>query len=159
MSIPRCLAEREGFEPPIPLRVCRISSAVLSTTQPPLRSPKRALKRPRMDGRYVTKRAKTDKGRAAYIASSSKNRATTQQNDARHPDPGPHPQGIARRLLDARTSCGPDRRIVCPGLGNGTCSRFRRFPDPGGDRGYALGNRIGRCCRYLRRARLCLLLL
>jgi hypothetical protein len=33
------LAEREGFEPPIPLRVCRISSAVLSTTQPPLRVP------------------------------------------------------------------------------------------------------------------------
>jgi hypothetical protein len=32
----RFLAEREGFEPPIPLRVCRISSAVLSTTQPPL---------------------------------------------------------------------------------------------------------------------------
>ena len=30
------MAEREGFEPPIPLRVCRISSAVLSTTQPPL---------------------------------------------------------------------------------------------------------------------------
>jgi hypothetical protein len=32
------MAEREGFEPPIPLRVCRISSAVLSTTQPPLHS-------------------------------------------------------------------------------------------------------------------------
>ena len=31
------LAEREGFEPPIQLPVCRISSAVLSTTQPPLR--------------------------------------------------------------------------------------------------------------------------
>ena len=30
------MAEREGFEPSIPLRVCRISSAVLSTTQPPL---------------------------------------------------------------------------------------------------------------------------
>ena len=30
------LAEREGFEPPIRLPVCRISSAVLSTTQPPL---------------------------------------------------------------------------------------------------------------------------
>ena len=29
-------AEREGFEPPIRLPVCRISSAVLSTTQPPL---------------------------------------------------------------------------------------------------------------------------
>ena len=32
------LAERGGFEPPIPLRVCRISSAVLSTAQPPLRT-------------------------------------------------------------------------------------------------------------------------
>ena len=32
------LAEREGFEPPIPLRVCRISSAVHSTTLPPLRT-------------------------------------------------------------------------------------------------------------------------
>ena len=32
------MAERVGFEPTIPLRVCRISSAVLSTTQPPLRS-------------------------------------------------------------------------------------------------------------------------
>src|SRR5882724_4845211 len=31
------LAEREGFEPPIRLPVRRISSAVLSTTQPPLR--------------------------------------------------------------------------------------------------------------------------
>ena len=31
------LAEREGFEPPIRLPVCRISSAVLSTTLPPLR--------------------------------------------------------------------------------------------------------------------------
>ena len=30
------MAEREGFEPPIPLRVCRISSAVHSTTLPPL---------------------------------------------------------------------------------------------------------------------------
>ena len=30
------LAERGGFEPPIRLPVCRISSAVLSTTQPPL---------------------------------------------------------------------------------------------------------------------------
>jgi hypothetical protein len=35
------LAEREGFEPPIRLPVCRISSAVLSTTQPPLRGRQR----------------------------------------------------------------------------------------------------------------------
>src|SRR6516164_5748010 len=34
----RLLAEREGFEPPIRLPVCRISSAVLSTTQPPLQA-------------------------------------------------------------------------------------------------------------------------
>lgn len=32
------MAEKEGFEPPIPLRVCRISSAVLSTTQPLLQA-------------------------------------------------------------------------------------------------------------------------
>ena len=31
------MAERVGFEPTIRLPVCRISSAVLSTTQPPLR--------------------------------------------------------------------------------------------------------------------------
>ncbi len=31
------VADREGFEPPIPLRVCRISSAVHSTTLPPVR--------------------------------------------------------------------------------------------------------------------------
>ncbi len=31
------MAEREGFEPPIRLPVCRISSAVHSTTLPPLR--------------------------------------------------------------------------------------------------------------------------
>src|SRR6266508_1219012 len=35
------LAEREGFEPPIRLPVCRISSAVHSTTQPPLRGEQR----------------------------------------------------------------------------------------------------------------------
>lgn len=31
------MADREGFEPPIPLQVCRISSAVHSTTLPPVR--------------------------------------------------------------------------------------------------------------------------
>src|SRR5690606_16055144 len=33
-----CLAERGGFEPPIELPLCRISSAVHSTALPPLRS-------------------------------------------------------------------------------------------------------------------------
>src|SRR5215218_3960607 len=40
------VAEREGFEPPIRLPVCRISSAVLSTTQPPLRGAEPALQGP-----------------------------------------------------------------------------------------------------------------
>ena len=31
------MAEREGFEPPVPLRALRISSATRSTTLPPLR--------------------------------------------------------------------------------------------------------------------------
>jgi len=36
------VAEREGFEPPIGLHLCRISSAVHSTTLPPLQAPRRA---------------------------------------------------------------------------------------------------------------------
>src|SRR5262245_45661338 len=34
------MAEREGFEPPIGLHLCRISSAVHSTTLPPLQGAK-----------------------------------------------------------------------------------------------------------------------
>src|ERR1041385_3595236 len=61
------LAEREGFEPPIRLPVCRISSAVLSTTQPPLRNTRLGRKfTTHLQGRYVAKRAKTDKGARAY---------------------------------------------------------------------------------------------
>jgi hypothetical protein len=37
------LAEREGFEPPIGLHLCRISSAVHSTTLPPLQAPLRVV--------------------------------------------------------------------------------------------------------------------
>src|SRR5437773_12083099 len=40
------LAEREGFEPPIGLHLCRISSAVHSTTLPPLQAPRRVIPRP-----------------------------------------------------------------------------------------------------------------
>ena len=35
--IPKKLAEREGFEPPIPFQVCRFSRPVPSTARPPLR--------------------------------------------------------------------------------------------------------------------------
>ena len=44
--------------------------------------PETGLKTPRMDGRYVTKRAKTDKGRGAYIAPSSINPAMARRGDA-----------------------------------------------------------------------------
>lgn len=37
------MAEREGFEPPMGLHPCRISSAVHSTTLPPLRGRDRPL--------------------------------------------------------------------------------------------------------------------
>ena len=50
-----------------------------SATSP---EPETGLKRPRMDGRYVTKRAKTDKGRGAYIAPSSINLAMARRGDA-----------------------------------------------------------------------------
>jgi hypothetical protein len=39
------MAEREGFEPPMELPPCRISSAVQSTTLPPLREVDDALPR------------------------------------------------------------------------------------------------------------------
>ena len=38
-----------------------------STTSP---KPKKSLNRPQLDGRYLTKQAKTDKGRAGYIVSN-----------------------------------------------------------------------------------------
>jgi hypothetical protein len=50
------LAEREGFEPPIRLPVCRISSAVHSTTLPPLRG------RQGVFGGYVSNARPLNKG-------------------------------------------------------------------------------------------------
>src|ERR1019366_6781460 len=64
------LAEREGFEPPIRLPVCRISSAVHSTALPPLRSRKQPEKaacgRP-LSNQARQERQETDEGRATYI--------------------------------------------------------------------------------------------
>ena len=37
------LAEREGFEPPIPFRVCPLSRRIVSTTHAPLLAKKRVL--------------------------------------------------------------------------------------------------------------------
>ena len=44
-NIKDLVAEREGFEPPMELPPCRISSAVQSTTLPPLREVDDALPR------------------------------------------------------------------------------------------------------------------
>ena len=57
------MAEREGFEPPIGLHLCRISSAVHSTTLPPLQAhdgPESASR----SGRVLGEDGRTDKARA-----------------------------------------------------------------------------------------------
>jgi hypothetical protein len=53
------LAEREGFEPPIRLPVCRISSAVRSTTLPPLRGRIGRKQRRRSGAMYPRRRGET----------------------------------------------------------------------------------------------------
>jgi hypothetical protein len=53
------MAEREGFEPPIRLPVCRISSAVLSTTQPPLQKRRRKIA---VSAGYVSAVTRRNKG-------------------------------------------------------------------------------------------------
>ena len=56
------VAEREGFEPPIGLHLCRISSAVHSTTLPPLQAPWRVIPHPR-SGRVLGEDGGPDKAR------------------------------------------------------------------------------------------------
>ena len=58
------VAEREGFEPPIGLHLCRISSAVHSTTLPPLQAQIRANRAPR-SGRVLGEDGRPDKARGA----------------------------------------------------------------------------------------------
>ncbi len=58
------VADREGFEPPIPLRVCRISSAVHSTTLPPVRGRLRS----KQAGYYTRRRAKTSLSAVIILA-------------------------------------------------------------------------------------------
>jgi hypothetical protein len=56
------VAEREGFEPPIGLHLCRISSAVHSTTLPPLRR-RRCRAKGRGRGRVIGEDGRADKAR------------------------------------------------------------------------------------------------
>src|SRR5579864_8903134 len=61
------LAEREGFEPPIGLHLCRISSAVHSTTLPPLRCHEGADDKPLRSGGVLGEDGCSDKRRGAKI--------------------------------------------------------------------------------------------
>ncbi len=61
------VAEREGFEPPIGLHLCRISSAVHSTTLPPLQSAKSRPK-PTRSGRVLGEDGEPDKAPAARFS-------------------------------------------------------------------------------------------
>jgi hypothetical protein len=71
------LAERAGFEPAIPLRVCRISSAVLSTTQPPLQgAPWRA-------ACSLLSRSPQASGRASSLAGGDRLPTCARQHGAR----------------------------------------------------------------------------
>ncbi len=69
----RKLAEREGFEPSVPVKARRISSAVQSTTLPPLRrrrcrGPKRA--GPSVEGGPLTEGSGLHKGLALVVVKS-----------------------------------------------------------------------------------------
>ena len=59
------MAEREGFEPPIGLHLCRISSAVHSTTLPPLQVPRRTVLYVLWSGEVLGEVGGPDKARAA----------------------------------------------------------------------------------------------
>ena len=61
------LAEREGFEPPIGLHLCRISSAVHSTTLPPLQAPLWAVSSGPRSGRVLGEDGWADKAVNARI--------------------------------------------------------------------------------------------
>src|SRR6516165_3149762 len=107
-----------------------------SATSP---EPKTGLKRLRMDGRYVTKRAKTDKGCPAYIAPRSTRHGC--RNDAKCAEIG-STEGVARRLHDARPARHFDSRALWPRLGDRIGAWFRHLSYPGGDRCHALGDRF-----------------
>lgn len=103
------VADREGFEPPIPLQVCRISSAVHSTTLPPVRGRLR-LKRA---GYYTRQPADTslpiviNRARTASSGLTSGGHATIEPCPARG-NPRPISFGMiaprVSRLMPARAT-------------------------------------------------------
>ena len=96
------VAEREGFEPPIRLPVCRISSAVLSTTQPPLH--RRSVKHP-LRG-YVSNARPLNKGARVGVRQAS----SRDRNCARS-----RPRPISTSLLlvwPSRASSSKENRLA-----------------------------------------------
>ena len=106
-----------------------------------------------MDGRYLTKRAKTDKGRDGVYCNLSTDtghrpamRCTTtlKFDPIRKELPGIF---LTLGLVAALTAV-----LFALVWESGLAPRFRGLSDPGGDRGHALGHRAGACRRRLRRA-------
>src|SRR5262245_9496184 len=84
------MAEREGFEPPIGLHLCRISSAVHSTTLPPL------LKAPNQ--------AEAVRGRGRVLGEDSgPDKHVTDKIGGRNPGCGGKKVGTAIRETDWRS--------------------------------------------------------
>ncbi len=90
------LAEREGFEPSIPLRVCRISSAVLSTTQPPLR-----IARGAEEGWLVARHSAAIKGCHPPIPAGERPGRIIRRRQAagRHLERGTHTSGCKYKIM------------------------------------------------------------
>ncbi len=106
-EIHRVVAERVGFEPTVPFQARRISSAVHSTTLPPLQAP------------FVSPFLKGLRSRARYLAVSSRERKSLSR------------LSLAVTSWDAKPSgCSGKARWSCPSL-----QRSRPRPRPGsGDR-------------------------
>src|SRR5882672_1310612 len=95
------VAEREGFEPPIRLPVCRISSAVHSTTLPPLHRGQDGEQSPRR-GRSLSEGRWLKQGFAARgcPAGSARTRVASEIGaESRFPSAGPQAPGACLFLL------------------------------------------------------------
>src|SRR5438128_2744092 len=109
------LAEREGFEPPIRLPVCRISSAVLSTTQPPLRKRRRTS---RSSTGYVSAAITPNKSTQPCTGPAAENGIpagavrSIRGDQAQAGKIGPVASGIARQqpITPATAACEPMKK-------------------------------------------------
>ena len=118
------LAEREGFEPPIRLPVCRISSAVHSTTLPPLRSQIWALN----SAEYLSNAAGANKSAEIEAAAGSRfpgSRRDSADGARAYCDPAspalvmiPPQSAISALMKPSSSSGGGERTGASPSLTN-----------------------------------------